>query len=125
MIRKSDSVRWMRLSKRFQFTTLLILTMSLGVIGQAQGQRLATPPPTNTPRVSTPSLPPTTAVPAASLPAPTSQRPGPSDQPTLVIMGTYDTPDSPLTTAIPPAAPAPDISGDVTTLLLLGSDTIT
>src|SRR5262249_24078216 len=50
----------------------------------------------------------------------------PTPPPTMVILGTYETPVQPPMTAIPLAAPIPRASGDdIVTVLLLGSDTIT
>jgi LCP family protein required for cell wall assembly len=87
---------------------------------------LPTEPPTLTltpSRTLRPSRTPTLTLTPTSTRTP---RPTNTPEPTLVIMGTYQTPVNTPVTAIPPSAPTPIRSGgDVMTILLLGSDTIT
>ncbi|MEP7290065.1 MAG: LCP family protein [Chloroflexota bacterium] len=103
-------------------------------------------PATNTPKAAAPEATDSgpTLVPSRTLPpskTPTNTRtpsntPTPSPTrtpsrtptlpPTMVILGTYETPIVTPITPIPPSAPTPVASGDdIVTVLLLGSDTIT
>jgi LCP family protein required for cell wall assembly len=78
-----------------------------------------TPQPSRTPRPSRTATYSDTPSPTRT---PTFTR---TPKPTLVIEGTYATPiDTPMT-EIPPSMPTPVVGNDITTILLLGSDTIT
>src|SRR5260221_10064238 len=82
----------------------------------------STKTPTNTKTATNTKVPTNTRTPT---PTRTPTR-TPSPIPTMVILGTYETPVETPVTAIPPAAPTPVASGDdIVTILLLGSDTIT
>lgn len=83
-----------------------------------------TPGATDTPaRTLTPSRTPTITKTPTPTRTPTRTK---TPLPTMVILGTYETPVAPPVIPIPLSMPAPDFKGnDVVTIMLLGSDTIT
>ncbi len=119
-MRSSQTLRWLLLA--------MFVAAVLGVASSPVAAYQATvqaPPPTNTQRGATATSSRTPIPSRTLLPTHTATNTA-TPPPTMVILGTYETPVQSPVAPIPPPLPTPKPSGDdIVTILLLGSDTIT